>query len=195
MDVTETLYVKNRKEWRSWLVKNHASKKEIWLIYFKKHSGKTRIPYDDAVEEAICFGWIDSTVKKMDEERYCQRYTPRNHGSIWSDTNIMRLKKMLDAGLMTESGLGKVSPEVMDAARSGIIERKGSAVPKSLPMPEDLETALAKDETAQRNWAKFAPSHRKMYIYWVLDAKKPETRERRIARVLNYARENKRALI
>ena len=195
MEVTKTLYVKNRKEWRSWLVMHHASKKEIWLIYYKNNSGKPRIPYDDAVEEAICFGWIDSIVKRLDEEKYCQRYTPRNFKSIWSDTNIMRLKKMLDADLMTKAGLDKVPPEVLKAAESGIIERRGSIIPKVMDTPSDLKNAFDKDAIALKNWEKFAPSHRKMYIYWIMDAKRPETRERRIDKVFEFARKNKKTMM
>jgi len=195
MEVTETLYVTDRKKWRAWLGKHHASKKEIWLIYFKKASGKPRIPYDDAVEEAICFGWIDSTVKKLDEERYCQRFTPRSSKSIWSGTNIMRLRKMPDEGLMTDAGLAKVPPEVMRAARAGRIPKRGLVIPKVLEEPDDLSEALDADAEAKENWLKFPPSHRKMRIYWVLGAKKPETRQRRISKAVEMARENRRDLV
>lgn len=95
MEVTESLYVKNRKEWRAWLENNHQSKKEIWLIYYKKHTGKPSIPYSDAVEEAICFGWIDGQIKSLDEEKYTQRYTPRKPKSAWSEINIERAKRMI----------------------------------------------------------------------------------------------------
>jgi uncharacterized protein YdeI (YjbR/CyaY-like superfamily) len=195
MEITETLHAQNRKKWRAWLTKHHSSKKEIWLVYYKPNSGKGRIPYGDAVEEAICFGWIDSTVKRIDEDRYCQRYTPRNPKSIWSYANVRRLKKMLDAGLMTPAGLKVVPTDVMEAVRSGRIEKKGPVIPKVLDEPEDLTAALAANAKAKANWEKFPPSHRKMRIYWVLDAKKPETRERRIGRVVQMARENRRDLV
>lgn len=195
MEVTKTLYVKNRKEWHSWLAKHKASKKEVWLIYYKQGSGKPRIPYSDAVEEAICYGWIDSIVKKIDEKRYCQRYTPRSPKSIWSDTNVKRLKKMLDADKMTQTGLDRVPTEVMDAAISGKIYRKGPVIPKVLEIPDDLATALAKNHMGRKNWERFAPSHRKMYIYWITDSKKQETRERRIARVVEYARNNRKLMM
>ena len=95
---------KNRKEWRSWLQKNH-SEKGVWLIYFKKHTKKLTISYNDAVEEAICFGWIDGKVKRIDDEKYMQRYTPRRTKSHWSENNIVRAKKMIKQNLMTEKGL------------------------------------------------------------------------------------------
>ena len=147
------------------------------------------------MEEAICYGWIDSIVKKMDEERYCQRFTPRNFKSIWSDTNIMRLKKMLDAGKMEQPGLDKIPPDIMEMAKSGTILHSDPAIPKVLKTPKDLENALNENPEALDNWKRFAPSHRKMYIYWIMDAKKPETRTRRIARVVGYAKENRKSMM
>lgn len=108
MKTTKKLYVKSRDEWRSWLQNNHAAEKEIWLIYYKKHTGKPRIPYDDAVEEALCFGWIDSIVKRIDDEKYIQKYTPRKDKSIWSELNKKRTEKMIKQGRMTEAGLIKI---------------------------------------------------------------------------------------
>ncbi|MCK5024243.1 MAG: YdeI/OmpD-associated family protein [Thermoplasmata archaeon] len=195
MEITETLYVKTRKEFRTWLETNHSSKKEIWLIYYKKHTGKPRIPYDDAVEEAICFGWIDSTVKRIDDEKYCQRYTPRNYKSIWSDLNVMRVKKMLDAGQLTDAGLEKIPPGVMKAAKSGNIQtftREGHIIPKVLEPPEELLEALAANETAQKNWDSFPHSRKRQIIWWIGDAKRAETRERRIAKAVTLAEDNVR---
>ncbi len=100
----KTLYVKDRKQWRSWLAKNGKRAREIWLIYPKKHSGKVRIPYDDAVEEALCFGWIDGMTGKLDAERYVQRFTPRRPTSRWSPINIRRARKLIAAGKMTTAG-------------------------------------------------------------------------------------------
>ena len=109
------LHVTDREEWRTWLEKNHDVEQEIWLIYYKKHTGKPRIPYDDAVEEAICYGWIDSTVKRLDDEKYMQKYTPRKAKSIWSELNKTRAGKMIKAGRMTETGLERIR----EAKRSG----------------------------------------------------------------------------
>src|SRR4030042_3503799 len=104
MKIGETLYVADRNAWRKWLIKNHNKKKEIWLIYYKKNSGKKRIPYDDAVEEALCFGWIDSIVKTIDTEKYAQKFTPRNRRTVWSKINVDRMKRMIKQGKMTEAG-------------------------------------------------------------------------------------------
>jgi uncharacterized protein YdeI (YjbR/CyaY-like superfamily) len=172
----ETLYARERDEWRAWLEKHHASKTEIWLIYYKKGSGKPSVHYEEAVEEAICFGWIDGKVKSIDAEKYMQRYTPRNSGSAWSDVNIKRANKMVRAGLMTRVGL--------DAFSAG--KRNPRKIPssKSFTVPEDLQSALAKRPEAMKNFNEFAPSTRLMYAYWVDSAKRAETRKRRIQEVV-----------
>ncbi len=188
MNLGETLYVTNRGAWRKWLKKNHKSKKEIWLIYYKKHTRKPRIAYDDAVEEAICYGWIDSTVKKLDEERYAQKYTPRNANSIWSDSNITRAKKMIAKGRMTKYGLALFN-------LIGEKASKAKRIPKKYRIPKELKIALARNRQASQNFHNFAPSYQKMYIYWILDAKKQETRQRRIQRVVEFATRNKKSVM
>ena len=105
MDITETLQPKNRKQWRKWLSNNHNKKKEIWLVYYRKSTQKPRIEYNDAVEEALCFGWIDGIEKSLDEERFAQRFTPRRPKSNWSESNIQRMKKLIKSGEMTEAGM------------------------------------------------------------------------------------------
>jgi uncharacterized protein YdeI (YjbR/CyaY-like superfamily) len=97
MKIGTTLYVTHRRQWRSWLAKNHASAREIWLIYFKKESGKSRIPYNDAVEEALCYGWIDSITKPIDEKRWAQRFSPRRKNSALSETNKERVRRLIKA--------------------------------------------------------------------------------------------------
>jgi uncharacterized protein YdeI (YjbR/CyaY-like superfamily) len=94
VDISATLYVRDRPEWRAWLEQNHASKDEVWLRYYKKHTGKPSVPYHDAVEEALCFGWIDSTVRSIDTEAYAQRFTPRRAKSKWSETNKERVRRL-----------------------------------------------------------------------------------------------------
>lgn len=130
----ETIYVKDRKELRSWFKKNHDSKKEIWLIYYKKITGKPRIPYNDAVEEAICFGWIDGKVKNIDSEKYIQRYTPRRSKSQWSALNIERAKKMIEEKKMTKWGLEKY--------QEGIKNNKTIPTSKNFSIPPDLTKIL-----------------------------------------------------
>jgi uncharacterized protein YdeI (YjbR/CyaY-like superfamily) len=113
MDVGETLYVTSREEWRRWLADHHRDKKEIWLIFYKKASGQPSIPYDDAVEEAVCHGWVDSQMKSLDESRYAIRFTPRRKKSHWSDSNKGRALKMLREGKMTPAGMALLPSEVL----------------------------------------------------------------------------------
>lgn len=104
MDITRTFYPKTPNQWRVWLDKHHDKKKEIWVIFFKKHTGKQTLAYQDAVDEALCFGWIDGMEKRMDDERYALRFTPRLAKSNWSETNVKRYKVLSAKGRMTESG-------------------------------------------------------------------------------------------
>lgn len=113
--IGEKLYVTNRKAWRAWLLKNHAKKSEIWLIYYKKGSNKKRLEYDAAVEEALCYGWIDSTVKSIDDEKFAQRFSPRRKSSIVSDLNLARIKKLIRQGKMTKEGMLAVAHVVSSA--------------------------------------------------------------------------------
>ena len=113
MEITETLYVTNRDDFRKWFKKNHKSKKEIWLIQYKKATKKPSINYVEAVEEALCFGWIDNTQKSMDTERYATRFSPRRPKSNWTETNKERVKKLIGEGKMTEAGLASL-PEDFD---------------------------------------------------------------------------------
>src|SRR5919206_1474760 len=108
----KTLYVKDRAAWRAWLEENHASEREVWLVYYKKHTGRPRVPYDDAVEEALCFGWIDSLVKTLDADRYIQKFTPRVNARKWSRSNLERVKKLLREGRMTEAGRAKLPSDL-----------------------------------------------------------------------------------
>jgi len=186
MEITETLHLIDRKDWRSWLEENHEERKEIWLVFYKKHTKKPTLPYDDAVEEALCFGWIDGLVKRVDEEKYVQRFTPRKMRSIWSESNKERVGKMLKEGRMTEAGMVKVAA----AKRSG--EWYKAVGPEEPVMPPKLEAALEENEKARTNFYNFAPSYRKQYIWWIETAKREETRERRIREVVKRAEQNRK---
>jgi uncharacterized protein YdeI (YjbR/CyaY-like superfamily) len=118
MDIGETLLVTSRQEWRNWLSQHHADHKEIWLIYYKKSSGKSGISYEESVEEALCFGWIDSAIKGIDEETYAGRFTPRRAKSPWSASNRTRVARLLQEGCMTEAGMA-VLPEDLRGQETG----------------------------------------------------------------------------
>jgi uncharacterized protein YdeI (YjbR/CyaY-like superfamily) len=177
--------VKTRVQWRRWLFKHHITDKEIWLVYYKKHSGKPRIPYGDAVEEAICFGWIDSIVRKFDAEKYIQRFTPRRPDSIWSEENIRRAKKMIRLGWMTAQGM---------RLYRGLKKRDELIIPDRLAMPAGLRIAFNDPDNAvaRRNFRTYPPSHKKIYYWWIKTAKKSETRQRRIQKIVELVRLNKR---
>src|SRR5882672_2504259 len=115
MAATKTLHVTSRDEWRAWLKKHHASETEVWLIYSKRNSGQPRIPYDHAVEEALCFGWIDSLVKRIDDEKFAQKFTPRRDCTKWSALNKRRVRKLIREGRMTEDGLANVDLGMLGA--------------------------------------------------------------------------------
>lgn len=185
----KTLYVKDRDEWRRWLEKNHLREKEIWLVYYKKHADKPTIPYDDAVEEALCFGWIDSLVKRVDDEKYMQKYTPRNEKSIWSKINKRRAAKMIEHGRMTDFGLKKI-----EAAKKSDEWSRASSISErpSAEVPEDLKRALDRNKKAKQNFFNFAPSYQKQYIWWILSAKRDETRAKRIKETVDAAAKNRK---
>ncbi len=182
---SDQLYITNRNDWREWLKKNHKTKKEIWLIYYKKHTGKARIPYDDAVEEALCYGWIDTTVKRIDDETYMQKFTPRNKNSKWSKLNKKRVEKMIKAGKMRKPGLDRIN----DAKKSGEWDA-AYAVRDEVEMPAELEKALAENKKAEENFYNFAPSYRRNYIAWVATAKQQATIDKRIKEVIRRAEKN-----
>ena len=182
------LYVKNRKEWRNWLKKNHNKEKLVWLVYYKKHTGKPRIPYDDAVEEALCYGWIDSTIKRVDDEIYIQKFTPRNKRSKWSELNKQRVEKLIKQRKMVKPGLDKVNA----AKENGDWDKVIEAVEVKYKMPEELKILLASDKKAATLFESLPPSQKKLYIAWIASAKKIETRERRAAEAFELLKKNKK---
>jgi uncharacterized protein YdeI (YjbR/CyaY-like superfamily) len=185
---TRQLYLTSRGDWRAWLEENHAAAKEVWLVYYKKHTGKPTIPYDDAVEEALCFGWIDGLVRSIDDERYTQRYTPRRGKSIWSESNRRRVEKMVQAGRMTEAGLAKVE----EAMASGEWDKAISWNSLASTLPTDLQEALAANRTAQKHFTNMAPSYQKQYVWWITSAKRKDTREKRIRETVRRAEQNRK---
>jgi uncharacterized protein YdeI (YjbR/CyaY-like superfamily) len=182
------LYVKTREEWHDWLEENHSSAKGIWLIYYKKLSGKARIPYNDAVEEALCFGWIDGKIKKVNEEYYIQWFTPRRQGSRWSRLNISRAQRLIKDGLMKQAGLSAYQ-EAMTRPRL-IYDIKSTI---DIAVPDDLLAALKDNTIAYNNFKNFPPSSRRLYVFWLQDAKKDETRKGRIQKIVDRSEKNIRA--
>ena len=178
MEITETLDVRTRAAWRAWLAKHHAAKREIWLVYHKKGSGKPRVAYGDAVEEALCYGWIDSTVKTIDAARYAQRFTPRKKGSNWSTPNLIRVKRLVASGLMTPAGA--VHLPSAQAAKQYHAEHS-KRVTASTVAPRDFSAALKENASAARQWRVLTAGYRRLYVRWITEARRPETRARRVA--------------
>ena len=178
MKITKTLHVTTRAAWRAWLRKHHRREREVWLLYYKKDSGRPRIPYDDAVEEALCFGWIDSTVQTIDATKYTQRYTPRRDGSAWSPSNIERMRRLIREGRMTKAGLEKFDPSAKPAPRPEPV------------LPAAVERALRTNRRAWANLQNLAPSYRRGYVAWLASAKTEETRERRLKEALSLLERN-----
>jgi uncharacterized protein YdeI (YjbR/CyaY-like superfamily) len=189
MKLGETLFVENRNKWREWLSRNFDKEKEVWIIYYKKHTGKLSIPYDDAVEEALCFGWIDGKVRSIDSQKYMQRYSPRSPDSVWSLLNKKRVQKMIKEDKMTQAGLKLVK----FAKKSGKWQAAYSS--KTKPgLPPDLKIAFEKNSKAHKNFNKFSNSQQLAYIFWVLSAKRKETRETRIKVVVERSSKNLKLL-
>ncbi len=187
MKITEKLHVTNRDDWRAWLRKNHDTKKEIWLIYYKRHTGKPRIPYSDAVEEALCFGWIDSLVKKIDDEKFAQKFTPRKRKSKWSEANKKRARKMIKEGTMTKAGLAKIRE-----AKSNGEWFKTAPVKKELVIPAYIKKALATNEKALDNLNNLANGYKRQLVGWITGAKREETRKRRLTEAIRLLEQNKK---
>jgi uncharacterized protein YdeI (YjbR/CyaY-like superfamily) len=175
----------DRIEWRKWLEDNHSSEKEVWVIVHKKKSRKKGLKYPEAVEEAICFGWIDSRMQSIDSDRFHLRFSPRRKRSIWSKNNKETAERMIRAGKMTQAGIETIS----EAKRNGKWDAAYSSEMGST-IPDDLAKALKENELAWKNFNKFSNSTKLQYIYWVNNAKKIETRQRRINIVVRKATQN-----
>ncbi len=184
----ETFYAKNRKEWREWLEKNHQSSVGVWLIYYKVKSGKPSVQYSEAVKEALCFGWIDSKVKSLDEERYMQIFTSRKPKSVWSKLNKQYVEELIEQGLMTQVGFEKIETAKQDGSWN-----KLDAI-ESLIIPTDLKQALEANETANQYFEGFSNSSKKNILFWIESAKRPQTRLKRIEQTINSAAQNKNPL-
>jgi uncharacterized protein YdeI (YjbR/CyaY-like superfamily) len=182
----KTLKVSTREAWRGWLARHHATTTEVWLRYAKRHTGEPRVEYDAAVEEAICFGWIDGLVRSVDERYYAQRFTPRRAGSRWSAINRSRYARLLREGRLTEAGLAKAPPSEIDQP---VTPPEPHAEPVILP---EFRRALRASPKAWRTFESLAPSYRRFYLGWIAAAKREVTRTRRITEAISLLAEGKK---
>jgi uncharacterized protein YdeI (YjbR/CyaY-like superfamily) len=177
----ETVFARNRDEWRRWLEKNFASCPEIWLVFYKKASGKQTVSYDHAVEEALCFGWVDGMKKGIDEECYAFRFTPRKSKSPWSKSNLQRVERLIAESKMMPAGL-----EAYHSAGRRDVPPMPSELPKA------LETKFKKQRAAWTNYEKFPPGYRRVTAGWVASAKKEETQIKRLEKLIEFSARNER---
>lgn len=183
MRITRTLHVETRSAWRAWLAKHHRKESEIWLVYNKKQSGRPRVAYAEAVEEALCFGWIDGITKPMDETRYAQRFTPRREKSNWSPLNRQRFARLLKEGRMTAAGRARGPAKAPPAGRT------------PSKTPSYIVSALRRHPEACRFFDELAPSYRRLYVRWIDSAKREETRQKRLREAISLlARRHKPGL-
>jgi uncharacterized protein YdeI (YjbR/CyaY-like superfamily) len=173
--------------WRAWLEQNCRSEREVWLVIHHKNSGKPGVRYDEAIEHALCFGWIDSQARKRDADSFHLRFTPRNPNSTWSRVNRQRAAKMTGLGLMTEAGQALIEA----AKANGTWQIPDGA--ESSAIPGDLQELLDRNETARTNFHKFPPSSKRLILQWIATAKRPDTRRRRIDQTVSLAAVNTRA--
>lgn len=176
MDITKTLYVTNPKDWRNWLKKNYRAENEIWLVYPRKTTGKPRIEYNDAVEEALCFGWIDSIVKKLDEESTVQRFSPRKPNAKYSQANIERLRSLV--------AKKKVVKEVT--------ETLGDILNEEFVIPPDILKAIKANKEAWKNFQKFSEPYKRIRIAFIHGARRrPEEFKKRLRYFVEMTGKNK----
>lgn len=166
-------------EWRDWLEKHHQEKNEVWLVIYKKKYRHQGLELNSAVEEALCFGWIDSTLNTVDEERYLLRFSPRKEGSIWSIRNIQRAEELMGAGRMTKAGLTTIEKAKENGEWEAARQRERVDI-----IPEDLESALSKIPGGLEAYRAIPDSRKKQLIYWLQSAKRDETRKRRIKSII-----------
>jgi uncharacterized protein YdeI (YjbR/CyaY-like superfamily) len=183
------LSFKGREEWRNWLRKNYEKTSHVWLALYKKKSGKIGITLKESVEEAMCFGWIDGKLKKLDDDRFILRFSPRKANSVWSKINKERAEALIKSGLMTSAGLAKIE----ESKRNGFWDNAYTNKIKEI-IPLDLKEALMKNKKAWNNFQNFANSYRNMYIGWVNNAKTAETRRKRINKIVEQSLLNKKLI-
>ena len=185
----QSLRIRDATEWRSWLSKNHLRQQGVWLLFRRKSAAVKSITYQQAIDEALAYGWIDSVIKRIDSETYARKFTPRRPWSIWSKANIERVERLKAAGRMVKPGLEAF------AKRTGEISLLEKFNAEGVKTPKDLEDALKGNRTAWTNYERFAPSYRKRYLIWISGAKRPETRQKRVSEAVHLISRNVKELL
>jgi uncharacterized protein YdeI (YjbR/CyaY-like superfamily) len=176
------LFFASRAQWRQWLEVHHADASEAWLVHYKKSAGQPGLTYGEAVEEALCFGWIDGLLRPLDATRYLLRYSPRRPNSVWADSNKKRVAKLIDEGRMTQAGLDVIALAKANGSWDVLKQiANGSAI------PADLENALCAYDGAMDGFAALPASLRQQYLWWIAGAKRDATRRKRIEEIVRRA--------
>lgn len=178
----KTFYARNRTEWRRWLRANHRTEAEVWFVFYRKHTGKPSLSYNDAVEEALCYGWIDSVNRKLDDERYAQRFSPRKPRSAFSEMNRQRVDKLIKQRKMTKAGLAAIAHAYTPKEPT-----------KRFVVPPDILEALKADPAAWKNYSRFPAPYRRIRIGYIDAARnRPEEFRKRLRHFLKMTAQNKR---
>lgn len=185
----KVLHFKAREDWRIWLEKNHDTENHAWLKLYKKRFRERGMTLEEAVEEALCYGWIDGKLKRIDDQQFILRFSSRKANSLWSRINKERAERLMKSGRMTRAGFAKIK----EAKESGWWDIAYTNKIKD-DIPADLKQALMKDRNAWSNFLNFANSYRNMYISWVNNAKTVETRMKRIEKIVEQSRQNKKLI-
>lgn len=186
----KSFHPKNRAAWRQWLEKNHASSPGVWFTYFKKESGKPRVSYEAAVEEALCFGWIDSQPRKIDAERSALKFTPRKSKSVWSKLNKTRIERLSKEGQIMPAGLSAIALAKQNGSWDSLTASDDAA--ENNTIPADLDKLFARNKKAKAHFTAFSLSIRKQFLWWINSAKQPETRKARLKQTVLMAAANKK---
>lgn len=180
----DTFYPKSRSEWREWLQNNHIKSQSIWLIYYKKKTNIPTVAYSEAVDEALCFGWIDSKSKPIDDEKFMQFFSKRKEKSVWSKVNKEKIERLTKEGLMTEAGF-----EIIEKAKENgswtILDEV-----EALIIPPDLAAEFEKRPSAKNYFLNLSRTDKRNILQWLVLAKRPETRQKRIAEIAALAEQN-----
>jgi uncharacterized protein YdeI (YjbR/CyaY-like superfamily) len=192
MEQLPAIFIATRQDWRDWLSENHHKSKGVWMVFYNKKSGVQSLTYDDFVEEALCFGWIDGIIKNIDGDRYLRKIMPRTNFSNWSSSNRKRVEKLIEGGFMTEFGLAKIG----NYSKTGKLawpENKEQT--DFLSLTPGLIDILRQNPVAFSNFNKLSISHQKKYILWIMSAKQEDTRQRRMKEAIPLLEKNHKNLI
>ncbi|MBK8392747.1 MAG: YdeI/OmpD-associated family protein [Saprospiraceae bacterium] len=182
----ETFYPKNRQEWRAWLEENHDKKQNIWLIYYKQKSKIPTVSYSDAVDEALCFGWIDSKAKSIDEVKFMQFFSKRKEKSVWSKINKEKIESLINSGLMAPAGFAIIEKAKANGSWTILDEVE------ALIIPPDLEEAFSQKLNAKTYFLSLSRTDQRNILQWLVLAKRPETRQKRIDEIVDLAEQGQK---